>query len=151
MRISRNVLFQPVEVPHFGFCAADDKKSVTAQASNRQVSLDSTALVQPLGVDDAAIDDVEKTLPSGITVQRNIFRQADFIEAAVGNVELALLDLRELLMLGQPNAEKADPIVMKLADLAAKSVDNRVQFFIKSKDVLTIDQKRLLSHMLGLN
>lgn len=67
------------------------------------------------------------------------------------DVDLILLDLRELLLSGVPQPEKVDPLVLKLADLAAQSIDNRVSFFLQSKDVLTLDQKRLLAHMLGLD
>ena len=67
------------------------------------------------------------------------------------DVELTLLDLRPIFMSGQPQPDVVDPLVMKLADLAAKSVDNRVSYFIKAKDVLTLDQKRLLAHMMGLH
>ena len=41
---------------------------------------------------DRAIDEIQETLPAGVTIQRNIFRQADFIETAVRNVEGALRD-----------------------------------------------------------
>ena len=67
------------------------------------------------------------------------------------DVELTLLDLRSILFSGEAEAEKVDPLVMKLADLAAQSINNRITFFINSKDVLTLDQKRLLGHMIGLN
>jgi hypothetical protein len=67
------------------------------------------------------------------------------------DVELTLLDLRELLLTGEPQPEKVDPLVLKLADLAAQSINNRVSFFLQSKDVLTVDQKRLLANMLGLD
>ncbi len=41
---------------------------------------------------DKAIDEIQATLPQGITIQRNIFRQANFIETAIRNVEGALRD-----------------------------------------------------------
>ena len=41
---------------------------------------------------ELALDEIEMTLPAGMTIQRNIFRQADFIETAIRNVEGALLD-----------------------------------------------------------
>jgi hypothetical protein len=67
------------------------------------------------------------------------------------DVELTLLDLRELLWTGQPAPEQVDPLILKLADLAARTINNRVSFFLQSKDVLTLDQKRLLANMLGLD
>jgi hypothetical protein len=96
-------------------------------------------------------------LPLNLSVEQE--KQLVEIEAAlllkeVGierDVELTLLDLRELLWSGQPQPEKVDPLVMKLADLAAQTIDNRVNFFLQSKDVLTLDQKRLLANMLGLD
>ncbi|MEN8255990.1 MAG: hypothetical protein ABFR33_11040 [Verrucomicrobiota bacterium] len=67
------------------------------------------------------------------------------------DIELIMLDLQPLLLSGQPQPEKVDPLVMKLADLAAQAIDNRVDFFLKAKDVLDLDQKRLLVHMMGLD
>lgn len=67
------------------------------------------------------------------------------------DIELIMLDLQPIFLSGQPQPEKVDPLMMKLADLAAQAIDNRVDFFLKAKDTLTIDQKRLLGHMLGLD
>ncbi len=67
------------------------------------------------------------------------------------DVELTLLDLEAILLSGEAQPEKVDPLIMGLADLAAKEIDNRVSYFLKAKDVLTVDQKRLLGHMMGLN
>jgi CzcA family heavy metal efflux pump len=41
---------------------------------------------------DQSLDEIQETLPVGIMIQRNIFRQANFIETAVRNVEGALRD-----------------------------------------------------------
>ncbi|OFX21377.1 MAG: multidrug transporter AcrB [Anaeromyxobacter sp. RBG_16_69_14] len=41
---------------------------------------------------DAEIDAIQKTLPEGMEIDRNIFRQSDFIEVAIGNVLGALRD-----------------------------------------------------------
>jgi CzcA family heavy metal efflux pump len=41
---------------------------------------------------DRELDELARTLPTGLAIQRNIFRQADFIEVAVHNVVAALRD-----------------------------------------------------------
>lgn len=41
---------------------------------------------------DTTLDDIQRTLPAGMTIDRHIFRQADFIERAVTNLEHALRD-----------------------------------------------------------
>lgn len=41
---------------------------------------------------DLLLDQVEPALPSGIAINRHIFRQSDFIERSVGNVLVALRD-----------------------------------------------------------
>ena len=41
---------------------------------------------------EAALDEIQAVLPEGITLEREIFRQADFISLAVENVILALRD-----------------------------------------------------------
>jgi len=41
---------------------------------------------------DAVLDDFQATLPSGVTLERSIFRQADFIDVAIHNVLAALRD-----------------------------------------------------------
>ena len=66
------------------------------------------------------------------------------------DIELIMLDLESIILSGVPQPDKVDPLVMKLADLAGQAIDNRVDFFLEAKDTLTLDQKRLLAHMLGL-
>ena len=41
---------------------------------------------------DDLLDELEPTLPSGVALQRQVFRQADFIERSVDNVVIALRD-----------------------------------------------------------
>ncbi len=41
---------------------------------------------------DRTLDDIQKTLPAGMTINRHIFRQADFIQVSIDNVIDALRD-----------------------------------------------------------
>lgn len=41
---------------------------------------------------DDSLDEIQRALPEGMTVERNLLRQADFIDAAVDNVAVALRD-----------------------------------------------------------
>ena len=41
---------------------------------------------------DRELDEMSRSLPRGLSVQRNVFRQADFIEVAVRNVQAVLRD-----------------------------------------------------------
>ena len=67
------------------------------------------------------------------------------------DVAMTLLDLEDVLLSDKCEPSKVDPLVMKLATLAGKEIDNYVDHFLKAKDVLTLDQKRLLVHMLGID
>ncbi len=48
---------------------------------------------------DAALDDMQKTLPAGMVIDRHVFRQADFIQRALDNLADALRDGSLLVVL----------------------------------------------------
>lgn len=48
---------------------------------------------------EATLDDIERALPSGMRIDRNLFRQADFIERALGNLVRVLLEGAGLVVL----------------------------------------------------
>src|SRR5262249_12046813 len=41
---------------------------------------------------DATLDDIQRTLPAGMTIDKHVFRQADFIQRALDNLLAALRD-----------------------------------------------------------
>jgi CzcA family heavy metal efflux pump len=55
----------------------------------KQPNVNTLSLTRTL---DATLDDIQATLPDGMRIDRHVFRQADFIERAVRNVEVALRD-----------------------------------------------------------
>ena len=96
-------------------------------------------------------------LPLNLSVEQEkklVVIEADLLIKEVEierDIELTLLDLQSILLSGVAKPEKVDPLVMNLAELAARSVNNRVAFFLAAKDELNLDQKRLLGHLMGLN
>ncbi len=66
------------------------------------------------------------------------------------DIEWVLLELETIFMGESIEPSKVDKQVMKLAGLASDAIENRVDYFIGAKDVLTLDQKRLLSYLMGL-
>lgn len=66
------------------------------------------------------------------------------------DIELVLLDLEGIFMSDTIDPAKVDKQVMKLADLAADAIEARVNYMLGAKDVLTLDQKRMLAYLLGL-
>ena len=62
----------------------------------KQPGVNTLALTQRL---DEVLDDIEASLPEGVVLQRELLRQADFIETGVNNVKLALRDGSLLVIL----------------------------------------------------
>jgi hypothetical protein len=66
------------------------------------------------------------------------------------DIEWVLLELEGIFMADSIDPKKVDKQVMKLAGLAADAIENRVDYFIGAKDVLSLDQKRLMAYLMGL-
>lgn len=62
----------------------------------KQPGANTLALSQRLEV---VLDDVERGLPKGVTLERKLLRQADFIETSITNIKLALRDGSILVVL----------------------------------------------------
>ncbi len=74
---------------------------------------------------DAVLDEIQATLPQGMTIEKNIFRQADFIEASFRNLLGALRDggllviIVVLVFLANMRASSITLIAIPLSLLAA--------------------------------
>lgn len=92
------------------------------------------------------------TLPLDLTtkqIKKILNYQTDMrIKALKINLEILyqLVDLKNELIIAEPDSPKIDKFVLKLVDLGTKLLDNRVKYFLKSKDVLTAAQKKRLIH-----
>jgi Cu/Ag efflux pump CusA len=62
----------------------------------RQPDVNTLQLTRTL---DAAFDDIQATLPEGVRIERDVMRQADFIEVALSNLNAALRDGTLLVVL----------------------------------------------------
>jgi hypothetical protein len=62
----------------------------------RQPDVNTLQLTRTL---DTVFDDLQKTLPDGVRIERDVMRQADFIEVALGNLNGALRDGTLLVIL----------------------------------------------------
>lgn len=90
---------QPVLVGHLADVAFGPKVKRGEGSANGKPAVVMAVLKQPdantldlTARIDTMLADIDTTLPEGLTVNRNIFRQADFISIAVHNVTVALRD-----------------------------------------------------------
>jgi CzcA family heavy metal efflux pump len=72
----------------FGEGSVDGKQAVV-MAITKQPGTNTIALTNAI---DRELDAIERDLPDGMTIERQLFRQAEFIETAVDNVADALRD-----------------------------------------------------------
>jgi CzcA family heavy metal efflux pump len=102
-RDGRPILVKDVAEVRFGGPVRRGDGSVRVRAEGGQVAGGPAVILtvqkQPhantLDLDreiDKVLDQLERDLPAGVKLERNIFKQADFIRAAVGNVEEAIRD-----------------------------------------------------------
>lgn len=123
---------QPVLVRHIGRAAvgaafkrgegALNGAPAVILAVQKQPDANTLALTKEL---DRALDELQAALPPGMKIDRHIFRQADFIEAAIGNVTAALRDgtllvlLVLLVFLGSTRASGITLVAIPLSLVAA--------------------------------
>jgi len=69
--------------------ASNNVKPAVLLTVTKQPNVSTEQLTNDL---DEAFDDMAKTLPQGINVDRQIFRQSRFIDASIGNIKEALLE-----------------------------------------------------------
>jgi hypothetical protein len=66
------------------------------------------------------------------------------------DIELVLLELEGIFTAKTIDPKNVDKQVMALAELAGDAIENRVDYIIEAKDVLTLEQKRLMAYLMGL-
>jgi CzcA family heavy metal efflux pump len=76
------------ESPRRGEACANGQPAVLLGVS-KQPGANTLALTREL---DVVLDELEQTMPAGMRLNRHVFRQANFIEVAIRNVQTALLE-----------------------------------------------------------
>lgn len=63
-------------------------------------------------------------------------------------IKNTIIDIEEEISRDEIDTRSVNKAVMEIADLAVRAIDNRVNHFLKAKDVLTLSQKKELLQML---
>jgi hypothetical protein len=63
---------------------------------------------------------------------------------------MQLIDLQVEMIEDKRDSDKIDKIVLTITDLGAQLMDNRVVHFLKTKDVLTVAQKKTVLHAFSM-
>ena len=69
--------------------ASNNAKTAVLLTVTKQPNVSTERLTDKL---DAALDDIQKTIPQGIVIDREIFRQQRFIDASISNIQEALIE-----------------------------------------------------------
>ena len=65
-------------------------------------------------------------------------------------IDYKLLDLQDEILSDERNPQEVNKIILAITDIGTKLIDNRVNYILKAKDVLTLEQKKELFHMMLL-
>ncbi len=88
IRISDIAEVKAAAAPKIGLGTINSKQAVLLTVK-KQPGINTLKLTEKL---DDSIDKLSKSLPAGLTVNTHIFRQADFINSSISNVQKALLE-----------------------------------------------------------
>ena len=65
-------------------------------------------------------------------------------------IDYKLLDLQDEILSDERNPQEVNKIILAITDIGTKLIDNRVNYILKAKDVLTLEQKKELFHIMLL-
>lgn len=65
----------------------------------------------------------------------------------VRDIQYRVLDLEEILLKDETDTEAVDSTILEITDLGTKLIDNKIKYQLKSKDVLTAEQKKKMMHL----
>lgn len=96
------------------------------------------------------------SLDIGLTIEqvKKILRyRADMEKKAIDinyKIDMQLIDLQVELLKDERDSDKINKTILTITDLGTRLMDNRVVHFLKTKDVLTIPQKKALLHSVSM-